>query len=319
LTKDNDLGFLLPGSISGSSRLPALQSVRVSLLSSPERVSSLIAIPLADGETLESLTPSERRQRALALLSNQDNNPAPLAGRADQERSLWLRTDRRLALLELQGSTPHEWNGASGWQRLETPPSGGNGTSSVQFRSGSGFSVELSIETSAQDLNGPVARSQTSAPVLDFRGLDGLQLTGTVNIAREAAHTSSLGFYAIDTLNGEIRDPITQQLIGPGDAGYSGLAMTRRVEALDGMQTDNLSNRSKTVSLQESRLLAPYAVVQDPRLGASTYFAFGAANPDGISHFRSFGTNVIGLEDLRGGGDLDYDDLLFSMQLQPLA
>ena len=51
--------------------------------------------------------------------------------------------------------------------------------------------------------------------------------------------------------------------------------------------------------------LAPFAQVN-----AETFFAFGAANSDGISHFRSLGNNLFGLEDIAGGGDLDYDDLV---------
>jgi hypothetical protein len=53
--------------------------------------------------------------------------------------------------------------------------------------------------------------------------------------------------------------------------------------------------------------------------GADTYFAFGAANADQISHFRVLGTNVIGLEDPRGGGDKDFDDLIFGFKLKSLS
>jgi hypothetical protein len=43
-----------------------------------------------------------------------------------------------------------------------------------------------------------------------------------------------------------------------------------------------------------------------------TFFAFGAANPDGISHFSNLGVLSFGLEDMLGGGDNDKDDLLMS-------
>jgi hypothetical protein len=32
-----------------------------------------------------------------------------------------------------------------------------------------------------------------------------------------------------------------------------------------------------------------------------------------ISHFRRLGDNVFGMEDLLGGGDLDFDDHIFSL------
>jgi hypothetical protein len=51
--------------------------------------------------------------------------------------------------------------------------------------------------------------------------------------------------------------------------------------------------------------LAPYALVN-----GNTFFAYSAANSDGISHFRSLGNNLFGLEDVFGGGDSDYDDMV---------
>ena len=56
------------------------------------------------------------------------------------------------------------------------------------------------------------------------------------------------------------------------------------------------------------RLLAP------TRSGVDTYFAFTAANPDLISHFKVLGTNVIGLEDISGGGDKDFDDVVIGIK-----
>jgi hypothetical protein len=51
--------------------------------------------------------------------------------------------------------------------------------------------------------------------------------------------------------------------------------------------------------------LAPYALVN-----GNSFFAYSAASSDGISHFRSLGNNLFGLEDVFGGGDSDYDDMV---------
>lgn len=40
------------------------------------------------------------------------------------------------------------------------------------------------------------------------------------------------------------------------------------------------------------------------------------ANSDGLIHFRSFGSGVIGLEDLKGGGNQDFEDLILSYDFQ---
>ena len=59
------------------------------------------------------------------------------------------------------------------------------------------------------------------------------------------------------------------------------------------------------ITIEENSIIAPYALSN-----GETWFAFGSANSDGISHFKSFGTNSFGLEDLNGGGDKDYDDFI---------
>ncbi len=47
-----------------------------------------------------------------------------------------------------------------------------------------------------------------------------------------------------------------------------------------------------------------------------TYFAFAAANTDGVNHFKMMGANVFGLEDMVGGGDRDYNDLLVGIDFK---
>ena len=51
----------------------------------------------------------------------------------------------------------------------------------------------------------------------------------------------------------------------------------------------------------------------------NTFFAFADANTDGISHFRSLGSNLFGLEDQLGGGDLDYDDHIVGFSIGGLT
>ena len=65
------------------------------------------------------------------------------------------------------------------------------------------------------------------------------------------------------------------------------------------------STANKNIQIDENSIIAHYALSN-----GQTWFAFGEANSDGISHFKSFGTNSIGLEDWVGGGDKDYDDFI---------
>ena len=75
---------------------------------------------------------------------------------------------------------------------------------------------------------------------------------------------------------------------------------------LAGLRAEDDSTTSSTISsIDDYSLLAPYATSND-----QTFFAFEAANSDGISHIKTLGNNIFGLEDLYGGGDLDYDDIV---------
>jgi Domain of unknown function (DUF4114) len=40
------------------------------------------------------------------------------------------------------------------------------------------------------------------------------------------------------------------------------------------------------------------------------YFAYLGANPDEVDHIRLLGDKTFGFEDLFGGGDLDYNDVV---------
>ena len=61
---------------------------------------------------------------------------------------------------------------------------------------------------------------------------------------------------------------------------------------------------------------APFAIVASTQ---QTYFAFAAANTDGVNHFKMMGANVFGLEDMHGGGDKDHNDLLVGIDFKNYA
>ena len=68
---------------------------------------------------------------------------------------------------------------------------------------------------------------------------------------------------------------------------------------------DDTTSTNNVASIDDYSLLAPYATS-----GSETFFAFAGANSDGITHIKTLGNNIFGLEDIKGGGDLDYDDLV---------
>ncbi|MBD2654159.1 DUF4114 domain-containing protein, partial [Synechocystis sp. FACHB-383] len=48
----------------------------------------------------------------------------------------------------------------------------------------------------------------------------------------------------------------------------------------------------------------------DPNLGPVALFSFNEANPGGINQMSRLGSNLFGFEDIVGGGDQDYNDVI---------
>ena len=78
----------------------------------------------------------------------------------------------------------------------------------------------------------------------------------------------------------------------------------------------NIDKSNKSADLEpfmDAGLLAPFARVANT---GETYFSFAAANSDGLSHFRVLGSGVLGLEDIKGGCDRDFDDLIIGFNFR---
>ncbi|MGB3636505.1 MAG: DUF4114 domain-containing protein, partial [Rivularia sp. (in: cyanobacteria)] len=101
----------------------------------------------------------------------------------------------------------------------------------------------------------------------------------------------------------------------PGDAEYEQAALTNRVTGLDLLQTDNQQTTTFDGNFDGGSILASFMVVDgtvDEAIinNAEVYFSFLGANSDGVDHIRLLGDNTFGFEDLAGGGDLDYNDMI---------
>ena len=105
-------------------------------------------------------------------------------------------------------------------------------------------------------------------------------------------------------------------MITPGTDGYSTAALdsSNLFTGFGTLSTTNNTSITNTISsFSDAEMLAPYASISTT---GETFFSFAAANSDGLTHFRSFGSGVIGLEDLKGGGDQDFDDLILGFDFQ---
>ena len=240
---------------------------------------------LADLTTLKS--------RAKTVFSNFEGSDVTLPTGAKFESDIVLQNGQGIRFFEVADSTLEE---------ISKPAD-----SRLKFLETTDTRLTLTFPAGDQGLNELISREQGTAPVLDFSAFSGTDtIKATVGIAREAGFNPIAGFYRALDAQGSVR-AADGAILRPGDGGYAAAALRtdNLVTELAGFQVGNRQVSVTEITVSESTVLAPFA-----RVNSDTFFAYGAANADGLSHFRSFGKNLIGLEDTRGGGDRDYDDLI---------
>ena len=227
-------------------------------------------------------------------------------------------TDTVLADLEETGTTnlPVFFSNSSNLQISDLAAESFNLNWSDQV-SGSDFTdMELSVQlTQNTPPLGTELQGKPQNEIIDLRDVTG-QVSVSVEVHREAAFDNLIGFYQIADTNGGIDingDGVAD--INPGDTGYEQAALTNRITGLDLLKTDNQQTTTTNGTFEGGSILAPFMVVngtvdQAINNNAEVYFSFLGANTDETDHIRLLGDNTFGFEDLPGGGDLDYNDVI---------
>ena len=272
------------------------------------------------------ITVGSLRERLQLLGGTLENSNTPsLGSNTSLSRELQFTTGDRLVFLELsdltiwdiadRSTTLDQLANRIGTLEVSTSSAGGVATLHSQR---SGLSIQLALQEDEASLAGFVARQQHQAAVLDFTGLGTAEVAGVLELAREASYNSQVSFYRVLNASGAVADPVTGAPILPGQPGYEAAARTSQVSNLSRLSVSNNRTTSRSVTVSDSFMLAPLADVQAGTT-RHTFFAFNEANADGIQHFQVLGDNVFGFEDLYGGGDRDFDDLIFSFKPTTLS
>ncbi len=172
---------------------------------------------------------------------------------------------------------------------------------------------------------GGAATSLTAAPmpavgsngIIDFGAQGG---RAQLSLSKDAAYNNHVFFYRVDDARGAIGT------LMPGDAGYEQAALERasaefRADAGE-VSLDAGGARFLAMGMTaDTTVGARLAQLRGGDAGAGarqTYFAVSArANADGVDHVRQLGGNRFGFEDLKGGGDRDFNDAIVAVR--PLA
>jgi uncharacterized protein YkwD len=164
---------------------------------------------------------------------------------------------------------------------------------------GTSSNVLLQAELSSQVVTGTT--SPAKANLLDLSSKVGAMATA-FTVQSDAYYKNTVGFYTVDdALTGRVGNLL------PTDAGYAQAAISRAVASINSVSGTTVVNNQ---NLNGGTILAPYIIAN----GAATYFAYIGANSDKVDHIKLLGDNRFGFEDMAGGGDRDYNDVVLGVK-----
>ena len=179
---------------------------------------------------------------------------------------------------------------------------------------------ELSLNFQETNLTSPIGtelQGNNQGELVDLSQLAAQQLQANFLINSEAAFDNLVGLYVVDDSTGRIGN------LNPGDFGYAEAAIEQTVLARN---LEDERSISGSIQLEGGTILAPYIIANgtieeflaenpnnQPGDLTNAYFAYLAANPDGIDHVRLLGDNTFAFEDLFGGGDADFNDVVLQL------
>lgn len=313
---------LLTAADPGASTAPAALVLQASLTGRSATTNQIGYVVLEADEvaTAEQLLAdlTTFRSRAQTLFSTLENSDVTVPNGPSFSREILLINGQSVRFFEVIDATLDQLSSTSDPRlRILTPGDLDNSNRSTTYASSSGVRFSLALLDADQGLNALIGQDQGLAPVLDFTAFNNDQtILGTLVMGREASFDAITGFYRALDAQGAVRAANGIDILRPGDTGYAAAALLaeNRVDALSGLSVTNNQTSTRTLELDESTYLAPFAQVN-----GNTFFAFGAANADGLSHFRVLGNNLFGMEDQLGGGDRDFDDLVLGFNFTQIA
>ena len=155
--------------------------------------------------------------------------------------------------------------------------------------------------------------------VIDLSSFAGRDFKIDTTAVSDAAYNNYFGFYAVSDAQGTLANGLK-----PTDFGYAEAAIKIAVMR-------SFKNETRTgLTVAGGQILAPVAIANgtfddflkpeniknDANSKVHAYFNYIGANTDKVDHFRLLGDNKFGVEDLYGGGDRDYNDIVFQVNIK---
>ena len=173
---------------------------------------------------------------------------------------------------------------------------------------------------------GTDTQGNNEGEMLDLRNYAGKQIKIEAPIVREeSAYENVVGFYVVENEDGAVIDPLTGNLINPGEAGYTKAALRNSQNNAFQMGEQGIGGNRE---IGGGKIFAPFAIANgtleqvlddNPNNDPEVFFAHIAANSDGVDHIRNLGGNTWGFEDLAFGGDSDFNDVVVQLDTSVIS
>jgi hypothetical protein len=277
---------------------------------------------IAPGQTGYQNAAIKRSRVIFAALSD---SPVDLQLDGQIDRYINVETSDRIGFLMVVGSSIDEINQGTKADILFSSPSANTGSNYTRIANqgtvqqlswedsktgGDGDFNDLGLEVSIQQAPNIIGTEQQGTKdLIDLRSFTGLK-TFDISISGDAYYKNTVGLYKVDDLDGKIDG------LKFGDTGYLAAALKRTVTS--GVKGDNLA-----VQLDGGSILAPFLIannsVANVLAGATApvYFGNTLGNADKVDHIRLLGDNKFAFEDLFGGGDKDFNDVILQISARP--
>jgi Calx-beta domain/Domain of unknown function (DUF4114)/von Willebrand factor type A domain len=150
---------------------------------------------------------------------------------------------------------------------------------------------------------------QGTKEVYDFSSV-ATSVNAAFEVKRDAGYNNHVGFYKIESIDGTIK--VGNTLVRPDEDGYRQGVVQGLIAGIDLIGTNGQVVNSKG-TFTGGALYAPVLIADASTANANfsnVYTAYSQGNADKADHIRLLADNTFGFEDLVGGGDRDFNDVI---------
>jgi Domain of unknown function (DUF4114)/RTX calcium-binding nonapeptide repeat (4 copies) len=184
------------------------------------------------------------------------------------------------------------------------------------------FSLELSNESAPL---GSGLQGKNSGELLDLTQVS-TNVQADFSVYREAGFNNEVYFYKIDSIDGLV-DGLNPNSANQADylqAAINNVLKDGNTGQAVKFAGNNQETQTGSAVITPGSIFAPMIIVNgslneltdtNTNNNPTVYFPFLGANSDRVDHIRLLGDNTWGFEDLAGGGDGDFNDVIVKMNL----